>query len=47
MEVQYHFIHEKALTEDINVIQVKTKKQLADIFTKGFNSQKLEEFQKK
>ena len=46
VEVQYHFIREKALTGEIKVIQVKTKEQLTDIFTKGLNSEKLEEFRK-
>ena len=46
VEVQYHFIHEKALTGEIKVIQVKTEEQLADIFTKGLNSEKLYEFRK-
>ena len=46
VEVQYLFIHEKALTGEIKVIQVKTGEQLADIFTKGLNSEKLEEFRK-
>ena len=46
VEVQYHFIREKTLTGEIKVIQVKTEEQLADIFTKGLNSKKLEEFRK-
>ena len=36
----------KALTREIKVIQLKTEEQLIDIFAKGFNSKKLEKFQK-
>ena len=43
VEVQYHFIREKALAGKIKVIHVKTEEQLADIFTKGLNNKKLEE----
>ena len=47
VDVQYYFIREKALTWEIKVIQVKTEEQLAYIFTKGLNSEKLEIFREK
>jgi hypothetical protein len=35
IEVHYHFIREKILAKEINLIHVNTKDQVADIFTKA------------
>ncbi len=34
IEVQYHLIREKVLSEEIKLIDVSTNEQLADMFTK-------------
>ena len=44
VKVQYHFIRKKALTWEIKIIHVKIEEQLADIFTKGLNSENLKKF---
>lgn len=35
IEVDYHFLHEKVLSDDIIIRHVSTLEQIADIFTKG------------
>ena len=44
VEVHYHFIREKVLQEDIEMRQVKTNDQVADLFTKSLSTGKLEIF---
>lgn len=44
VEVQYHFIREKVLEEKVELRQIKTGDQIADIFTKGLSSNKFEVF---
>jgi hypothetical protein len=44
--VHYHFIREKVLAKEINLIHVSTKYQVVDIFTKAFDIDKLKKFQK-
>ncbi len=46
IEVHYHFIREKVLAKEINLIHVSTKDQVADIFTKALGTDKLKKFQK-
>jgi hypothetical protein len=46
IEVHYHFIREKVLAKEINLIHVSTKYQVVDIFTKAFDIDKLKKFQK-
>jgi len=46
IEVHYHFIREKVLTREINLIHVNTKNQVADIFTKALSTDKLKRFRK-
>ncbi len=41
IEVHYHFIKEKVLAREINLIHVSTKDQVADIFTKALGTDKL------
>ncbi|CAA0823425.1 cysteine-rich RLK (RECEPTOR-like protein kinase) 8 [Striga hermonthica] len=44
VEVHYHFVREKVLTEEIEMKHVGTEDQVADVFTKGLNSSNFEEF---
>ena len=46
VEVHYHFVQEKVLRGEIQLEQVKTDDQVADIFTKGLGGQKFEKFRK-
>jgi len=43
IEVHYHFIREKVLARKINLIHVSTEHQVANIFTKALNTNKLKE----
>jgi hypothetical protein len=44
--VHYHFIREKNLAREINLIHVSTKNQVADIFKKALGTDKLRKFRK-
>jgi hypothetical protein len=44
--VHYHFIREKVLAKEIDLIHVNTKDQVADIFTKALSTYKLKKFSK-
>jgi hypothetical protein len=44
--VHYHFIREKKLVREINLIHVSTKYQVVDIFTKALSTNKLRRFRK-
>ncbi len=46
IEVHYHFIREKVVAREINLIHVSTKDQVADIFTKALGTNKLKRFRK-
>ena len=46
VEVHYHFIKEKVLQEEIEMHQVKTDDQVADLFTKGLNGGTIEKFRR-
>jgi hypothetical protein len=46
IEVHYHFIREKVLAKEINLIHVNTENQVADIFTKALSTNKLKRFRK-
>jgi len=46
IEVHYHFIREKVLTKEIDLIHVCTEDQVADIFTKALGTDKLRKFKK-
>jgi hypothetical protein len=46
IEVHYHFIKEKVLAKEIDLIHVTTKDQVANIFTKAFGIDKLRKFRK-
>ena len=41
IEVHYHFIQERVLAGDINLVYVGTDEQVADIFTKALGAEKL------
>jgi hypothetical protein len=44
IEVHYHFIREKVLAKEIDLINVNTEDQVADIFTKALGTDKLRKF---
>ncbi len=44
IEVHYHFIREKVIVKEIDLIHVSTKDQVADIFTKALSTNKLKKF---
>jgi hypothetical protein len=44
--VHYHFIREKVLAKEIDLIHVSTEDQVADIFTKALGTYKLRKFRK-
>ena len=46
LDVHWHFVREKCLSGDVNVIWASSKNQLADGFTKAFNGPKLAEFRR-
>jgi hypothetical protein len=46
IEVHYHFIKEKVITREINLIHVSIENQVADIFTKALGINKLKRFRK-
>jgi hypothetical protein len=41
IEVHYHFIREKVLAKEIDLIPVSTKDQIVDIFTKALGTYNL------
>jgi hypothetical protein len=46
IKVHYHFIREKVLAKEIDLIHVSTKDQVANIFTKALGTNKLRKFRK-
>jgi hypothetical protein len=46
IEVHYHFIREKVLAREINLIHVSTENQVVDIFTKALGINQLKRFRK-
>jgi len=46
IEVHYHFIIEKVLAKEIDLIHVNTKDQVVNIFTKALGTDKLRKFRK-
>ncbi|KAM1471212.1 hypothetical protein ACFXTN_038164 [Malus domestica] len=44
VEVHYHFIREKVLQKEIEMRQINTDEQVADLFTKGLSTSKFEKF---
>jgi len=46
IEVHCHYIREKVLTKEIDLIHVSTEDQIADIFTKALNTDKMKRFRK-
>jgi hypothetical protein len=44
--VHYHFIREKVLAKEIDLIHVSNEDQVVDIFTKALNTDKLKKFRK-
>jgi hypothetical protein len=46
IEVHYHFVREKILAKEIDLIHVSSKDQVVDIFTKALGTDKLKKFRK-
>ncbi len=46
IEVHYHFIREKILAKEIDLIHVNTEDQVVNIFTKALGTDKLRKFRK-
>jgi hypothetical protein len=46
IEVHYHFIREKVIAKEIDLIHVNIEDQVADIFTKALGTNKLKKFRK-
>ncbi len=46
IEVHYHFIREKVLAKEIDLIHVNTEDQVVDIFTKALGTDKFKMFRK-
>jgi hypothetical protein len=44
--VHYHFIREKVLAKEIDLVHVNTENQVANIFTKALGTYKLRKFRK-
>jgi hypothetical protein len=44
--MHYHFIKEKVLAKEIDLIHVSTENQVANIFTKALGTNKLRKFRK-
>ena len=44
IEVHYHYVHEKALAGDIDLVYVSTHDQIANIFTKSLGVEKMQRF---
>lgn len=44
IEIQYHYIREKVLSGEIDLVYVHTKSQIADMLTKGLSKPILSEF---
>jgi len=44
--VHYHFVREKVLAKEIDLIHVSTENQVVDIFTKALGTNKLRKFLK-
>ncbi|RVW35720.1 Retrovirus-related Pol polyprotein from transposon RE1 [Vitis vinifera] len=44
VEVHYHFIMEKVLEEEVELKQINSEDQVADLFTKGLSGSKFESF---
>jgi len=44
--MHYHFIREKILVKEIDLIHVSTEYQVANIFTKALSTDKLRKFRK-
>ena len=45
IEVHYHYVQEKVLAHEIDLVYVSTHEQVADIFTKSLGAEKMQRFQ--
>ncbi len=46
IEVHYHFVREKVLAKEIDLIHVSTEDRVVDIFRKALGTDKLKKFRK-
>ena len=44
IEVHYHYVQEKVLAHEIDLVYVSTHEQVADIFTKSLGAKKIQRF---
>ena len=44
VKIHYHFLKEKVLQEELEIHQVKTEDEVADLFTKGLNTTRFQKF---
>ena len=44
IEMHYHFVREKVLVGEVDLVYVSTKEEAADIFTKALGTEKLHRF---
>ena len=44
IEVYYHFVQDRVLDDDIDLMYVRTDEQVTDIFTKTLGAEKLRHF---
>ena len=44
IKVHYHYVHEKVLAGDIDLVYVSTQEQVANIFTRLLGAKKLQSF---
>ena len=44
IEVHYHFVREKVLAEEVNLVHVSIKKHVANVFKKALGTEKLRKF---
>ena len=44
IEVHYHYVQEKVLAHEIDLVYVSTHEQVADIFTKSLGAEKMQRF---
>ena len=46
IEVHYHFVREKVLAREIDLVYVSTEEQVADVFTMAMGTEKLHRFRR-
>ena len=44
IEVHYHFVREKVLAREVDLVYISTEEQVAEVFMKTFHTKKLRRF---